>query len=481
MATTTTASHSSLALDVAVWSQVKKHFRNPATSGADAQAARSDAVTTSHLGVVLPTCLTPREVAEAMRYADRVHGCTGRVESEQVVARYATMRQDREQLISLLRSPGVKQRTPEWYRARHEVITASDIAQALGKGKFGTKRQFVEKKLVDPVAAGPPSSTSPTPIPTSNNISATTAASPPTPSVFDTLPPLKWGSMFEDVAASIYCARMDTRLNEFGLILHSDPSVRLGASPDGITDNGVMVEIKCPYKRRITGEVPLQYYMQIQGQLLVCGLRHCDYLECEFSEYRNAQEFEVDILEAEDGCAYDAEDFGFACNGREKGVIAEYASDEGSPYYKYSPLCPSFQTYRSWMRDRSDADLDADRSRFRKFHFWRLEVLSIVRVDRDDFSAPTLLKDLDAIWSQVKECRRDATALDRVFPSSSHISTAAPATLTPASASAPLRPLPLPHAHQAPFDRTSNNEPGGTVQLGGYAFLDDDANSEKYP
>jgi hypothetical protein len=46
-----------------------------------------------------------------------------------------------------------------------------------------------------------------------------------------------------------------------------------------------MLEIKCPFRRRITGEVPLQYYYQIQGQL-----------ECEFSKYFNEAEYWGDDL-----------------------------------------------------------------------------------------------------------------------------------------------------------------------------------------
>ena len=46
----------------------------------------------------------------------------------------------------------------------------------------------------------------------------------------------------------------------------------MGASPDGITDDGVMVEIKCPPKRKFTKTVPPHYKMQVLGQLEVCNL-----------------------------------------------------------------------------------------------------------------------------------------------------------------------------------------------------------------
>ena len=51
-----------------------------------------------------------------------------------------------------------------------------------------------------------------------------------------------------------------------------------------------MLEIKCPTSRDITGFVPEYYHAQVQGQLEVCGLEYCDFLECELREYDKALE-----------------------------------------------------------------------------------------------------------------------------------------------------------------------------------------------
>jgi putative phage-type endonuclease len=171
-------------------------------------------------------------------------------------------RELRPRVLALLQNPGVTQRTPEWYAARMTMITASDIAQALGCAKFGTQKQFFVKKC----------------------------GGPEEQKEFDgSLPPLKWGVMFEPVANAVYERLNGVCLHEFGLLRHPEVDY-IGASPDGITDDGVMVEIKCPWRRKITGEVPLQYYYQIQGQLEVTGLRDCDYFECEFFEVPGADE-----------------------------------------------------------------------------------------------------------------------------------------------------------------------------------------------
>jgi putative phage-type endonuclease len=379
---------------------------------------------------------------------DAVYDASGVVNLEAVLARYDHILNDRSQLRLLKRDPGIEQRTPEWHEARRALVTASDIAQALGQGKFGTQKEFVAKK-VEP-APPPPRAGDP-------------------PSHFLTCPPLKWGTMFEDVATAIYARRTGSRVYEFGLLPHPDPAVRIGASPDGITDLGVMLEIKCPYRRPITGEVPMQYYYQIQGQLEVCRLRSCDYLECEFSKYRNSDEFEIDVLDETDGVTPEKEEeelddiidppllprFGVGCNGREKGVIAEYCSEDGhNVYYKYGRVAPTGTEYRKWMRERlcdaADGG-DADRSCFQMFHFWRLELISIVRVNRDDSMISDMLKDVRDIWGRVLEFREDADAYERYTKEG-----AKPARLN-ATAAATTLPSPPPPPSREAITAPSNN------------------------
>ena len=93
----------------------------------------------------------------------------------------------------------------------------------------------------------------------------------------------------------------------------------LSASPDGIVDSesenkdyiGRMLEIKCPTSRDITGFIPEYYHAQVQGQLEVCDLEYCDFVECKISEYSSSEEY------WEDGDNYYQE------NGFEKGVVID--------------------------------------------------------------------------------------------------------------------------------------------------------------
>jgi putative phage-type endonuclease len=99
-----------------------------------------------------------------------------------------------------------------------------------------------------------------------------------------------WGQRFEPIVQKLYSHMNDKNVYEFGFIIHEKYSY-LGASPDGITSDGIMIEIKCPYKREINGIIPLYYWKQIQLQLEVCNLEVCDYIECNFEEYSNEKEF----------------------------------------------------------------------------------------------------------------------------------------------------------------------------------------------
>ena len=174
---------------------------------------------------------------------------------EDVQQRIKEIKQYKKQLDKLLALPKIEQKTEEWYAIRQNMITASDFAQALGEGKFGTVKQFYQKKCDD--------------------------SKKDDGSSFKTNPFFVWGNMFEQVAIDIYAHMNSVQVYNFGLLQHPKHSF-FGASPDGISNLGIMVEIKCPLKRKISGDVPTQYYYQIQGQLDVCGLDECDYFECEF-------------------------------------------------------------------------------------------------------------------------------------------------------------------------------------------------------
>ena len=290
------------------------------------------------------------------------------IDKDDIARRMGKVAVNKQKLQRLLDLPKMEQRTPIWYEARQTMITASDFAQALGKGKFGTQKQFFQKKCGYE----------------KDSFDMFKAA-------------LCWGVMFESVAADAYAYYNKCKLYEFGLLRH--PTLDwVGASPDGINENGVMLEIKCPFKRKITGEIPSQYYYQMQGQLDVCDLDECDYLECEFLEYENEREFVKH----------------FADNNHPKGVVIELHQTDSSSNskYVYSPfdLHADRDNTIDWLhrylaqRDMSDVA---------KVHYWQLFTYSVSRVYRDEqFLANDVYPDLKLVWEKVVAYKRDKDLYD---------------------------------------------------------------------
>lgn len=262
--------------------------------------------------------------------------------------------------------PQPAQKSDEWLQQRNGLVTASDFAQALGHGKFGTQKDFISKKVELPPFNG-------------------------------SMPPLLWGVKYEQVAGYIYEIRNNTRLHEFGLIQHPKLNI-IGASPDGITENGIMVEIKCPWRRKIVpGEMPQQYAWQIQVQLDVCGLADCDYIECVFREYKDPEEFAEDCLKEEP-------DFLATASGMEKGCLVElYNPADDSRKHEYFDITKSrsLGELKAWVQDRCAALPGARPT------YWRLEQTQTVRVTRDPAFMDTWMPELTSVWNRVLAYRAD--------------------------------------------------------------------------
>ena len=311
---------------------------------------------------------------KAMGYIEHVFN--GTVSRTYVAKRISYVKRYREQLKHLITLPIVEQRSAEWHELRNTLITASDFAQAIGKGKFSTQRDFFKKKC------GYEKST------------------------FVSAPPLEWGVKYEPVATSLYEARMGVHVHEFGLIPHPVVSF-IGASPDGISEFGVMVEIKCPYKRKITGEIPDQYYHQIQGQLEVCDLDECDYYECSLKEYSNKMYF------MNDTCSDDPK---FTVDFKEKGIVVEYRmvyDDADSKLcYKYSEVYKTTDELVEWEQKtvdslRADPGVSTDSIRST---YWYLDMYLMKRVYRDRAFWHNLLADLTIVWKRVGEYKLNKDA-----------------------------------------------------------------------
>jgi putative phage-type endonuclease len=179
-----------------------------------------------------------------------------------------------------------------------------------------------------------------------------------------------WGQRYEPIAQRLYTARTGLEVQEFGLIPHATIPF-LGASPDGITPNGRMLEIKCPSKRVIDGNVPQHYYLQMQLQMEVCDLDVCDFLECRFSEYASREDFEAD-------CDPEHPERSRR-SGLARGILV--AAPDGSHHYPVS--------------------LEEAEKMPGKIVYWCLEQMSLVEVQRDRMWFAEARPRLEAFWKDV--------------------------------------------------------------------------------
>jgi len=175
--------------------------------------------------------------------------------------------------------PQPVQKSPEWYELRNGMITASAAADILGESKYHTRDEMLLDKI---------------------NL---------LPNKYQENMFVHHGKKYERIATMIYEYIYNTKVGEFGLVPyqndHTDlePINFIGASPDGISTCitldgkpnelvGRMLEIKCPFKRKIIteGEIdgvicPHYYWVQVQLQLACCKNDACDFWQCNLQEY----------------------------------------------------------------------------------------------------------------------------------------------------------------------------------------------------
>lgn len=284
--------------------------------------------------------------------------------AEDVKKRALEIREYRKELKVLLQLPLMKQRTEEWYEARKTRLTASDLSDAIKGGSGSIK--LAKKKA---------------------NIIVDTIN-------YNAIPALKWGTMFEPMATRCYSQKMNNiEIHDFGLVCDTE-NEHFGASPDGINELGIMLEIKCPYSRKIVdGVIPEKYKMQIQGQLAVCKLKECDYIECVFKSLESVEEYLA--LDGDRG------------EGEKHGVIAEYYNPKGEYVYYYSEPNQTPKECVDEMCIGSDDErserIRSEKLKFSKYTYWRLDEMIIQRVVFNADMWKTIVPKINTFWESVEE------------------------------------------------------------------------------
>jgi putative phage-type endonuclease len=169
---------------------------------------------------------------------------------------------------SIKRRPQIEQRTEEWYANFSKVLTASEFSNLFSSPKKWS--DFVMAKARPSRDERPRRLAQPT----------------------DEMTAIAWGIRFEPVVKQILEAKDKCRIYESGRLQHPTNPF-LAASPDGIIESsthprqvGRLVEIKCPYSRAIGGEIPFEYWIQMQIQMEVTDIDECEYVEVEILSER---------------------------------------------------------------------------------------------------------------------------------------------------------------------------------------------------
>jgi putative phage-type endonuclease len=202
------------------------------------------------------------------------------------------------------------------------------------------------------------------------------------------------GVMFEPVVQDYYGVRNGAPLHEFGSLIHRQYPF-ISASPDGITPKGVMVEIKVPPKREITGIPPIYYWYQMQQQMQVCNLYHVDFVECKFKQFDTWSEFEEDYSNS---------------NYYAKGIIMEYyLPGNDNPKYEYSPIeVQNIADLDAWYDKKVEeiSGRESDKTvDMHKFHFWAMTTYSCCPIWRDEDWWKMHQHEYVAFWKQVEHHR----------------------------------------------------------------------------
>ena len=259
--------------------------------------------------------------------------------------------------------PNYPQKSKEWLKQRNSYLTASTIHNALGLcGKVANFNLLKEKVTY---------------ISSFNGNIAT-----------------QWGNKYEYVANRIYSKlNNDFQIYEFGLI-PSEQYPILAVSPDGITETGKLIEIKCPYSRVIDNKIKPEYYSQMQEQLVVCDFDECDFIECKINEF-GIEEFKNNIQINKEKMF---PDFKY-------GIVISYlnVNTNSDILYKYSAINDEklFEWEQNTINEiENNVDLFYIQS-----SYYECTIFSIKMVKRDVEWINKNYPILEQFWNKVLECR----------------------------------------------------------------------------
>src|SRR5262245_25267747 len=173
------------------------------------------------------------------------------------------MREDAGGEAQMIILRDIEQNTPEWYAARLAIPTASEFDRIITPIKLdkSTQATAYRYRLLAEFVTGRPHKSY-------------------------TNDTIERGKMDEAQARNYYEVLTDKTLTQVGFI-YGDGSKMYGCSPDGVEEIGGEIvggcEIKCPEPHTqvgylLSGGLPREYVLQVQGNMFVTGLKQYDFL-----------------------------------------------------------------------------------------------------------------------------------------------------------------------------------------------------------
>lgn len=295
------------------------------------------------------------------------------------------------QLQHLRNKPQPAQRTEEWYKFRHNLITASELSKVFETQAQQNNLIYSKCKPWEPMGR-------------CNNPSS----------------PLHWGQKYEPLSVMLYEHIYQTKIGEFGCLPHETLPF-LGASPDGINIDptsprfGRLLEIKNVLSREIDG-IPLkEYWIQMQAQMEVCNLDECDFLETKFVEYSGYRDYIADKFvqgslvemdESEDHDDSSSSSSAASSPFRFKGCIMMFIlANTQTPIYEFKPLLLNDDDEETVWEEETIRRYELTGHQWVTNIYWKLEVFSCVLVLRNRFWFQASVPQIRELWETIERER----------------------------------------------------------------------------
>ncbi len=296
-------------------------------------------------------------------------------------------------VIQLWNIPHIEQRSTEWFQARNQCLTASSISSALTRTEDACRAYIEEFKLHDTFTIDPKKTCNYREQQQDLIMSKCGLGQPFTGNDYT-----RWGQLYENVVSVIYSQMFQVDVLEFGLLLHSDAATGgrarfLGASPDGITTQGVMLEIKCPSRRPVSDIISLGYWMQVLLQLECTGLDECDFFDARFLEYDSQDDWTADAQAWESTHAETLyHSFGI--------IIVVHVSSDDVEYVRAPPTTVKYLDFLRWAAD-STKKLTNEGVQF-EVKYYKLEEYKLRRVKRNSEWFEKNLPTMKDVWRRIE-------------------------------------------------------------------------------